>query len=154
MGFPPGSHLQCVVYAVPNDLHWADSRNELPSHGCRDIAHPAALLWKINTEGISSLLPRETRGKRWQGQVTAGLSLPSMGSCSLEQSQTAHCCAASLAEMCPSQDTGGHPDMGWQAFRRVVPSVSPAHYRASFNLRMNISLNASKREVCFANQSA
>lgn len=28
-----------------------------------------------------------------------------------------HCCAASLAETCPSQETDGHPGMGWQGLQ-------------------------------------
>lgn len=43
-GFPPGCHLQCVVPVVFNDVHWADSWDELSSCGCRDSAHPVALL--------------------------------------------------------------------------------------------------------------
>lgn len=43
-GFPPRSHLQCVVPVVPNDLYWASSWNELPSQGCCDSAHPVAVL--------------------------------------------------------------------------------------------------------------
>lgn len=85
-----------------------------------------------------------------------GLSLPSMGSCSLEQSQTAALlCSFPGRESCVPARTLMHIQ-AWadRAFRTVVPSLSPAHCRASFYSRTSLSLNASRREICFANQYA